>query len=373
MKLLLTRVLAVGATALILLCGSAQAGHPEAGAVYVASNAPDGNEVLVFARTAQGHLAPAGAYPTGGDGTGGGLGNQGGLVLSTSNRMLYVVNAGSDSISAFAVGRRGLRRIGAYPSGGSRPVSIAVSRRLLYVVHAGGSIGGEDSVVAFRIRHCGSLEPIPGSSRPLSAVSTAPAQVGLSAHEHFLLVTEKATDTITVFPVEYDGTLGPGFPQPSVGATPFGFDVGRRGRVFVSEAFGGAADASAVTAYELDRHGNLIVLDPSVPTTETAACWFVITRNGRFGYTTNTASGTLSGFAIGRDGRLRLLDPDGVTAESPGGPIDVDFSRNSRFLYVLNASANTLGAFRVHGGNGSLQPIQVLGGLPAGANGLAAR
>ena len=42
-------------------------------------------------------------------------------------------------------------------------------------------------------------------------------------------------------------------------------------------------------------------------------------QTSRFGYTTNTGSGTLSGFSIGRDGRLSLLDPDGATAASAGG------------------------------------------------------
>jgi 6-phosphogluconolactonase (cycloisomerase 2 family) len=143
--------------------------------------------------------------------------------------------------------------------------------------------------------------------------------------------------------------------------------------VFVSEAFGGAPDSSTVTAYELDASGNLIVLDPSAPTTETAARWFVVGNDGRFGYTTNTASGTLTGFAIGDDGRLQRLDADGVTAVSPGGPIDIDISRDGRNLFVLNAGAHTLAVFRVHGGDGSLESIQVVEGLPAGANGLAVR
>ena len=47
-------------------------------------------------------------------------------------------------------------------------------------------------------------------------------------------------------------------------------------------------------------------------------------------------------------------------------------SANSRYLYSLNSRNGTLSAFRVNA-NGSLQTIPGLSGIPAGANGLAAR
>ena len=57
---------------------------------------------------------------------------------------------------------------------------------------------------------------------------------------------------------------------------------------------------------------------------------------------------------------------------APGStPIDMAFSRNSRFLYVLNAGTHTIAAFSL-GPHGSLRPLGAVGGLPAGANGLAA-
>ena len=82
---------------------SLEASGGRAGAVYVASNAPGGNSILVFARSADGQLTLAGEVPTGGLGTGGGLGNQGGVVLDDSGRQLYAVNAGSDSISTLEI------------------------------------------------------------------------------------------------------------------------------------------------------------------------------------------------------------------------------------------------------------------------------
>jgi 6-phosphogluconolactonase len=142
--------------------------------------------------------------------------------------------------------------------------------------------------------------------------------------------------------------------------------------LIVSEAFGGAVNASAVSSYELADDGSLEVISPSVPTTETAACWIVVTRNRHFAYASNTGSGTLSGYRVSRDGGLSLLDPDGVTAVTGPGPIDMALSVNSRFLYSLNSGDGTISAFRVNH-DGSLSPLPGVTGLPSGANGLAVR
>jgi len=57
-----------------------------AGSVYTMTNSAEGNEVLVFSRSADGSLTPAGAFATGGFGTGGGLGNQSGVILGSAIR-----------------------------------------------------------------------------------------------------------------------------------------------------------------------------------------------------------------------------------------------------------------------------------------------
>ena len=90
----------------------------------------------------------------------------------------------------------------------------------------------------------------------------------------------------------------------------------------------------------------------------------VVTNGGQFAYTSNTASDTLSGFAISSDGRLRLLNADGVTANTGAGsgPIDMAFSRGSKFLYSLNGGNGSIGAFRV-GHKGQLTPLGDLFGL----------
>jgi 6-phosphogluconolactonase (cycloisomerase 2 family) len=349
-------------------------GDDKRGVVYVATNEVAANAVLVFARSGRGELDPVPeVFPTGGQGTGTGLGNQGGVVLSENEKLLFVVNAGSDTISVFDVDHDGLELLSVTPSGGRRPVSLTQHEKVLYVLNAGGAVGASDSIAGFRIHKDGDLDPIGGSVQPLSAANTGPAQVGFDQHGSVLVVTEKATNIVTTYLVDKHGRAGPPCSQPSVGATPFGFAFGKHGQLFVSEAFGGAPGASTVTSYFLTDEGELEVLDPSVPTTETAACWVVVSRSGHFAYVTNTGADTVSGFAIKRDGSLRLLDSDGVTAETGGGPIDMDFSRDGRNLYTLNAGDGTVSAFRRTGEKGALDALPSVGGLPTSSNGLAAR
>src|SRR5437899_10161188 len=101
----------LAALALTLLPGALFAANDSSntGSVYTMDNSASGNNVLVFQRSADGSLRPGGVFPTGGTGTGSGLGNQGAVVLSRDGRWLLVCNAGSDEISVFVVSEQGLQ------------------------------------------------------------------------------------------------------------------------------------------------------------------------------------------------------------------------------------------------------------------------
>lgn len=368
------RLLLCTIVAIAMLAMGARKTQASPGAVYTMSNSPEGNEVLIFNRGADGSLSPAGSVATGGLGSGGGLGNQGGLVLSENGRWLYAVNAGSHDISVLLVHHRGLKLIDRIESGGLMPISITVHHNLLYVLNAGGGAGDADNVTGFYQRRNGSLWPLPESTRSLSEDNTGPAQVQFSPDGSVLVVTEKATSLINTFEVGHYGYLHDQKLFTSPTPTPFGFAFGKRGQMFVSEADGGAEDASTLSSYGVWRNGEIELISESVPTTETAACWVVVTENGRFAYASNTGSGSISGYAIRPNGEIKLLDTDGVTGVTGEGsrPIDMALSRNSRYLYCLNSGNGTISAFRITG-HGALQALSVTDGLPEGANGLAAQ
>jgi len=342
------------------------------GAVYTMTNAIAGNQVLAFSRSADGSLTSIGAFSTGGNGTGAGLGNQGGVILSPNNHLLFVVNAGSDDISVFDVKPESLTLIGTFNSGGVQPISHTLYKNLLYVLN-----GGTDNISGFIVGQDGMLSPLAGSTRQLSQVNTAPAQIEFTPDGNVLVVTEKATNKIDTYVVDSNG-LASTVPTvvDSEGATPFGFAFGKQNLLLVSEAHGGDPDVSTVSSYMVYPDGDLAVISSAVPTNETAACWLVITKNGRFAFTTNAGDGSISGYGINKDGYIYLLDPDGKTGNTGAGsaPLDMAFSINNHFLYSLNSGNGTISGFRV-GPSGQLiqltNPIQAAG-LPDGVNGLAA-
>ena len=334
--------------------------------VYTLSNDANSNGVIAFARASDGRLSPAGTFTTGGRGTGGGLGSQGAVALSEDGQLLYAVNAGSNDIASFRVTNSGLVYVSTISSGGTRPISIAINHGLLYVLNAGGS----GNIAGFQADEDGGLRAIPNSTRSLSSAASAPAQVGITPNGRLIVVTEKATNKITTYLLNRDGTPSAPIVNASAGRTPFGFTFDQRGLLIVSEAFGGAANAGAASSYLIDAHGTLDVVSASIPTRETAPCWFVVTHNGRFAYTTNTGSASVSGYRV-KDGALRLLDADGKTGSTNPTPLDAALSGNSRYLYVQTGTGS-INAFLVDESSGALSAVMAVSGLPASSVGLAA-
>lgn len=361
-------LMAIGATAtaLLVLPGVAHADddHDDrGGAVYTATNSPAGNEVLAFSRSDDGQLTPAGSYPTGGTGTGAGLGSQGSVTLTDDGRYLLVVNAGSDDVSAFRVRRDGLELVNTVPTGGDTPTSVTADHDDVFVLNAGSA-----TISGFHLGRHG-LEPVPGSSASLSTTTGGPGQVGFAPDGKQIVVTLRAANAFDVFRVGRHGNITGPVTTASNGPTPFGFDFDRRGRIVVANANAGVALGSSASSYQIGRDGVLGAISGPVPTTQTAACWLVVTGDGRYAYTTNAASASISGYRIGRDGTLTLISP--VTGATGNGAVDVALSRDSRFVYNVNQASDTISMFEV-AADGTLVSIGSMTGVPATALGIAA-
>jgi 6-phosphogluconolactonase (cycloisomerase 2 family) len=338
--------------------------------VFVMDNVSTRNAIVAYRRGADGSLAPGGTFPTGGLGSGAGLGSQNALILSPDGKSLYAVNAGSAEISVFDVLRDVLVLRDIVPSGGQAPLSLTVSEDLLYVLNA-GSEDAAANITGFRIDR-GTLTPIPRSARPLSAASVGPAQIEFNPAGDVIVVTEKDTSNLTTYRVRHDGTVSRPIVTPSYGETPFGFSFDEDGVLIVSEAFGGAEGASALSSYRLSERGVPVVISGSVPTEQTAACWIAISRDSQFAYTTNTGSGTISGYSIADDGTIERFGDGGATATPGAGPIDLDFTAGGRLLYVLNAGDASIAALRMRQ-DGGLQLLFEVAGQSPSSVGIAAR
>jgi 6-phosphogluconolactonase len=370
-----TRMILIAMLLLLLLAGfttPARADDHAGGArraVYTITNAADGNEVVVFRRSNDGSLVHHETVSTGGWGTGAGLGSQGAVILNKNGRWLFVVNAGSNQISVLRVRQNGLELTDVVDSGGVRPISLTIHNRILYVLNAGES----GNISGFRLAEDGTLEALDGSTQPLSNGGSGdapqPAQISFSPNGNVLVVTEKMTNRIDVYEVK-NKIAGAPVTHDSAGTTPFGFAFDKRKHLIVSEAFGGAPNASALSSYRVARD-TLETRSASVGTTQTAACWVVISKNGKYAYTTNAGSGSISSYTINRDGMISLLEAQAGLTGDGSSPIDMALSKNGNYLYAAAAASSEITIFMAQA-DGSLESLGAVN-VPAGSLGLAAR
>jgi 6-phosphogluconolactonase (cycloisomerase 2 family) len=340
------------------------------GAVYVLTNQKL-NAVLIYARAADGTLQISSSVPTGGAGMGTGadpLGSQGSLVLGRWGRLLFAANAGSNDVSVFAVKGSALELdlLDRASSGGTMPVSIAVHGSLVYVLNAAGTT---PNIQGFSVdASTGHLNHLAGSERPLpGGKASSAAEVAFTPDGDTLVVTEKGTNRIDTWHVNDEGFAEDGQVTDSSGATPFGFDFARGDVLVVSEAGSGT-----MSSYEVEEDEPLEPLTRSLSDTQKADCWVVVTRSGKFAFTTNTGSGSISSYQIVRGGYLALLNPVAANTGAGTSPVDMALSGGGRFLYVREATKGVVDGFQVES-DGSLTPVTSAKGVPAGAQGVAAR
>jgi 6-phosphogluconolactonase (cycloisomerase 2 family) len=339
--------------------------------VYTMTNDPSGNAILAFQRAADGSLSPSGTFtPTGGRGTGGGLGNQRGMIYDPAQNLFFVVNAGDHTISMLSLTLDGALELRAnVPSGGERPVSVTVHGGTVYVLNAGVVANGTSgNISGFKVMGT-NLVPIANSTRPLSEANPNPAQIQFSPDGTVLAVTERATNVIDTYTVAADIATGPTV-TPSAGETPFGFDFSANGHLIVSEAWGGQPNLSSASSYSLGMMGALTPVVSALPTTRTAACWLVVA--GDYAYMANAQTNDVTGFQVAADGTLTMLDPDGVTGQAGMGPVDEDVTDDNDFLYVINNGSDSFSIFQINV-DGSLTKQPDFMGLPATATGIIAR
>jgi 6-phosphogluconolactonase (cycloisomerase 2 family) len=312
--------------------------------VFVQSDNTAGNTVTAYRRGDDGALTEAATYATGGLGgvLAGSvvdhLASQGSLTYDHSSHLLYAVNAGSDTITVFAVRGDQLHRVQVVASGGTFPVSIAAHGHLVYVLNArnGGSVQGY-------VRLGEHLFRVPSWNRPLGLdpsqtpeFTSTPGQVAFTPDGSKLIVTTKNNhNQIDVFRLGLFGTPSAApVVTPDPGNVPFAVTFDRSGRLQVAEA-----GPNAIATYVVNRDGTLTFADRAA-TGQSATCW--ITTAGTEVYAGNAGSGTISRFRADRAG----LVSQGTTA-TDAGTVDLAISSDRRNLYAQTGAAGIVDEFAV--------------------------
>jgi 6-phosphogluconolactonase (cycloisomerase 2 family) len=286
------------------------------------------------------------------------------VIATDDNRFLLTVNAGSDTITSFAINSDfSLTKTSTISSGGIGPNSLAYSNGRVFVSNidrdglalgvAGttrGEPNDEGNVTGFSINNNGILTPLPNSTFSLD---NRPADVGFSADGSKLIVSsitagsaalpgENAANSISVLGLGDDGSVT-GLLGAATG-TQVGNEAGRNlasaidfdttvingnefvvvteAREFNSEGAPPALPAlqsGSVSVYQLNDDGSLTTTTDDFATgdataipfadgNQLTACWIDFGADGTTFYVSNAITSSISSFELLEDGTLELID-----------------------------------------------------------------
>jgi 6-phosphogluconolactonase (cycloisomerase 2 family) len=376
------------------------------GAVYTQTNAPAGNSVVVFNRLANGKLEKREAVSTGGKGSTQNVGcgrgcpildSQTAVVVSKNGKLVFAVNAGSDTVTSFSETSSGLKQVSQLSSGGHMPESLALHGNLLYVlnVQTTNINATTGNIYGYRVSASGKLTSV-GSSRTLANLappdrSADPRAIDFKPNGKVIVVTELAAGfagtgppgRIDTFVVGSNGKAGPAADHRASDALPFGFAFDNRSHLVVSQIHSPKGDVNgSVSTYKVTDSGAVTAI-ATKPSGGILPCWVVVSKDGRFIYVVNTGAGKpapVMRFKLGSGGALTALTPPAASRKGEFARTDAALSGDSKFLYVLApkvgpGNASHIDAYR-RGANGKLTFIGATPGaanLGIGATGLAAR
>jgi hypothetical protein len=342
------------------------AASPGAGFVYVNLNTAGANTVAGFARHTDGSLTalPGSPFAVGGAGTGAAIGTQGALQRSDDGRYLLAADAGSNQISVLRIKPDGgLQPAEGSPvaSGGSKPASIAVHGGFVYIANTGGT----PNYTGFTLNAGGHLRPIAGSTIPEPGANIADVLFNGDG-------TRLGTALIDSFTVDGGGLLHAASGSPFQGVT--GTFAGKfrptnPAQLFVANTAGGTGTngPSSLAAYTDSASGVLQEIGGPISNNQKGSCWIEITPDGRYAYTSNAGSDTISRYALAADGTPTYLDSTHLQGAADLHPFDLRADASGRYLYVAEVDNGSVGALRINGDGSLTELVASPVALPAGA------
>jgi 6-phosphogluconolactonase len=368
---LMTATLCIAACNPVLY--AADASVAGATSVFVMTNDNLKNQVLAY------HLAPDGQFDlrasvdTGGRGSGGTtdpLQSQGALTISGDHSLLFAVNSASGSVSSFHLLEGLPVLVDKESSGGAFPVAVAEYHGTVYVLNAGGS----GAVVAFKADAFGRLHQIANSTVFLTGTNSGASSISVSPNGEWLVVIEKASNSIDVFPINANGTLGSVVSNHSVTPGVFATSFTPNSELIVSEDQPGGTDISSISSYAINANGTITAISQSLRTLGDGNCWNAISPNGQWVYVDNAGTFTVAGFSVASNGALTPIAGT-ILSTLPDGAnnLDLTISANGKYLFNLQSGAGVIGVYSINA-DGTLNQLGDIEGLPktVGFNGIAA-
>lgn len=290
-------------------------------------------------------------------------------AVSSGAGVLYITQQGNSSVSAFSVslGSGAISAIGSSPATGSVPSAIAVTPSInaLFVANS-----ASNSISSYTINTDGTLTAVSGTT----PTGTTPTALAIDPAGKFLFVANQASSDISVFSISGTGltavagspftTIPAGFSYPN-GTLPSGLIVSASGNfLYVASEL-----ANFVSAFSVSSSGVLTPLGVPFYNTGLGPAGLTITPKGDFLYVANsgTNSNNVSAFAICDAVVTSCTDvnkPDGKLTEVKGspfpaglGPVAIVVDPAFNFVYVVDKGSNQISQYSYGTGTGVLAPL----------------
>ena len=348
-------LLAGAALALLASAAAPLAFGGEAEFVYVESNikSPNGNSIYAFRRGEHGSLTlvPGAPFLTGGAGVQdaslklGPYDSDTEIITNPEHTLLFAVNSGSDSIAVFEIQENGaLKPIegSPFPSGGTNPVSLALSGNTLFVVNKNGDFARQSGILpnytSFRVLRDGRLRPLEGSTVSV-ALGSSPTQALFVPGTNLLFGADFLGGLLQRFNVNNDGYLRPRTPDALPGsefaddATPR-LPLGLWFHPIYPLLYVGFVTENRLGVYEYNSYGHLKFLR-SVPNSGKAICWLRVNRAGTRLYSSDTGTNSISVYDLGLPEEPREIET--VALSGLGNVLQFSLSSDNKYLYALSS------------------------------------
>src|SRR4051812_7726448 len=347
--------------------GEAAAAGGFDGTIYVESNksGSDANSVLAF-RYRGGSISAAQVkeYPTGGSGShdlsnSGALDVEGSVAISPGHKLLFAVNAGSDTIAVFRIANDGSLTPAPgspFPSQGTAPGSVDYRDGHLFVANKAHD-GVRDlrtvtpNYASFAVAASGALTPVgqpqpaPAGASPTQAFVTPDGKVMMGTDEQG--ATPRAAGLFHSFRIGADGALSnaPGSPYTLsrrilADKTPDQF-AWAQGLVALPRprlVYAGVANLALLVVHSYDKRGRIKFVSSMTVEGASLPCWVELSRDRRFLYTGNAGNNTMSVFDIAADPRHpRQIQT--LRLKNRGNPWNFTVDPTGRFIFLVDIRA----------------------------------
>jgi 6-phosphogluconolactonase (cycloisomerase 2 family) len=291
------------------------------------------------------------------------------LALNSSGSHLYCVHGGDDfsMVSAFVIDKAdgSLRPLGSQPTLGHNPVALTLSAGDRYLAVAGY---GNGTVTVLPVNADGSIAPhsdhlamvgYPGP-HPTEQRSSHPHHIPYDPAGKYFIVPDKGFDRVYIFTVdEATGKMVPGDPPSLISAAG---SAPRHAAFHPSERFCWVINEidSTLSTYEYRaatgtlRHVETISTLPPRFSGRNSTAEIQVAPSGRFVYGSNRGHDSIAVFAV--DGSSGKLSPVGWQSSGGSKPRFFALDPSGTFLYAANQDSDNIVTFRVNAETGLLDP-----------------